>query len=98
MPAPTPDGLIALRAGQAEILAHTSKAGDPVAIAQTSYRRIWGGVADGVIPAERVGGRLFLRRSDLAKIAATLGVIPTMPKPPRAKRLSSSNMEAAQAA
>jgi hypothetical protein len=98
MPAPTPDGLIALRAGQAELLAHTSKAGDPVAITRTSYRRIWGGVAAGVIPAERIGGRLFLRRSDLAKIAAALGVIPTTPKPPRAKHSAPSSMEAARAA
>jgi hypothetical protein len=98
MPAPTPNGLIALRASQTEILAHTSKAGDPVAIAKTSYRRIWGGVADGVIPAERVGGRLFLRRSDLAKIAATLGVTPAVPKPSRAKCSAPSSMEAAQAA
>jgi hypothetical protein len=97
MPTPPPDGLIALRAGQAEILAHTSKAGDPVAIARTSYRRIWGAVANGVIPAERVGGRLYLRRIDLTKIAAALGVARATPKPPRTECSTSSNMEAAQA-
>lgn len=62
---------------------------DPADVARASYRRIWAGMSNGTLPAERIGGRLFIRRSDLPAITATLGLkVPATAK--RAQRTPSN--------
>ena len=44
-----------------------------VALNRVRYQTIYGYVVDGMVPAERIGGRWAVRRSDLPKLAAVLG-------------------------
>ena len=50
-----------------ELAALTGRAGP-------GYRKLYLKVLDGLIPAERVDGRYFVRRVDLPGIAVTLGL------------------------
>lgn len=38
------------------------------------YPRLWQAMVDGEIPAERINGRWFVRKTDLAAIASLLGL------------------------
>ncbi len=85
--APT-DDLISAAAAPAAVL-ELAQTKDPADVARASYRRFWNGISNGTLPAERIGGRLFIRRSDLPAIAAALGLkVPATAK--RAQRAPSN--------
>ena len=50
-----------------ELSAHTGKPAP-------NYRRLYGMILDGLIPAEPINSRWFVRRDDLSTIAAKLGL------------------------
>ena len=52
-----------------------------------NHRRVFGAVLDGMIPAERINGRWYVRRDDLPKIAELLGVLPA-PKIGRPRKVT----------
>ena len=41
-----------------------------------TYGRLYAAVTNGVLPAERIGARWFLKRSDLPAVAAQIGLAP----------------------
>ena len=45
------------------------------------YRKLWGLVVNGQVPAEQVNGRYRIRRAELPSIATTLGLSPTTAAP-----------------
>lgn len=92
MTSPTPivaDSLAPLSAASAEVLNYADTT-DPADVARCSYRLIWAAASNGKIPVERIGGRWFIRRSDVPTIAAALGL-----KVPVAAKLVPSNLAVA---
>lgn len=69
---------------------------DASALTRVKYQALYGRVLDGVLPAERVGSRWFVRRKDLSAILVLLGLI--SPKAPRASRQRRQPSNAAVAA
>lgn len=47
---------------------------DPARLDRVSYRVTYSAVVDGRVPAERQGGRWFVRRAHLATLAQALGI------------------------
>lgn len=92
------DDLIPAAAVPAAVLA-LAQTKDRADVARASYRRLWAGMSNGTIRAERVGSRWFVLRSELPAVAAALGLtLPAKAKSSRAKRASSpSNVDAAAA-
>jgi hypothetical protein len=56
--------------------AELGRAYGPAAVAEAgaSYYALWRLVVDGIIPAERVGGRWYVDRPDLPRVAEALGL------------------------
>jgi len=69
---------------------------DAAALSRIGYQRLWLRVCEGVIPAVKIGGRLFVQRSHLPDIARVLGLIAApAAKPARGKRCPSNAAVAA---
>jgi hypothetical protein len=77
---------------EAARLLETEKA----ALDRVKYKTLYGQVLDGTLPAERVGGRWFIRRKDLQEIAAALGL--PQRRPGRLRKASAPSSSAAVAA
>ncbi len=89
-PAPSArDGLIPLAAAPAAVLKFAGTK-DPADVARCSYRLIWAAASNGMIRADRVGGRWFVRQSELPTIAEALGL-----KPPAAAKRTRAPSNAA---
>lgn len=65
---------------------------DAGALRRIAYQPLWLKVCEGVIPAIKIGGRLFVQRSHVPEIARTLGLKATcLAKPTCADRAPSNS-------
>lgn len=65
---------------------------DAAGLRRIGYQPLWLKVCEGVIPAMKIGGRLFVQRSQVPDIAKSLGLktVPVKAKPGRGKSVSSN--------
>lgn len=93
----TPDDLIQL----AQLPRELRDAADLIEREQTAlnrvrYKNLYGAVVDGLVPAERVDGRWYVRRRSLPTIAQTFGLrIHTETSKPASRRRPSNAVAAA---
>lgn len=72
---------------------------DTAALNSTRYQALWGCCCDGTIPAEKHGGRWFVRRGHLPEIAKARRLkVPAAVKPARVRRAASPSSANASAA